>query len=478
MAMEPNLTPPPRRALRPLIEQRLGLDIEMRPQVDLLPLIDRFANGDPATYQRRLHKAPESAPIWQALIRELAIGETYFFRNQAQFRLLRHHIIPYLLQWQRDTGAKRLLIWSAGCATGEEAYSLAILLHDLLHDYDPGRITIVGTDISATSIEAARIGTYREWSFRHIDANLTRRHFVKLGNNETRVAAHIRASVIFRRANLLDFAMSGWANLILCRNVLLYFRDDAKQRAEYILSNALHPNGWLLLGHAEAIRYQRSRLQPHIYMGAIGYQREEKPPSQPPQVPTQAAMPQPDGPLALTRSLQAAAHPTTSDEANLYNHAVGAFHVEAFDQAENQLGRLLQANPGHLRGRILLAAVFANRGVRAEAQAHLNTALQLDPLAADAHYLRAMLYMESENTDRAEASLKAALYAEVGHPLAAFTLGNLYLQRQDSQRARNLLQQARAAAQARPPGQPISDFNARTASNFVTLIEKQLHKLG
>ncbi len=479
--MENDLSPPQRRVLRTVIEQRLGLDIEMRTHVNLLPLIERFADGNPNAFHRQLQTQPDAAPVWQELIRELAIGETYFFRNQAQFRLLRKHIVPSLLRWQRETQTKRLLIWSAGCATGEEAYSLAILFHEMLNDYDPNQVTIIGTDISAAAIETARTGIYRKWSFRHIDGAYTRRYFEQTGDNERQIVPHIREKVIFRRANLLDFSMSHWANLILCRNVLLYFRNEAKQRAEYVLSDAIQSDGWLLLGHAEAIRYQRTVLQPSIYMGAIGYQRGDANPK------VQALAAHSPAPvdadvsgsklgLDLTQSLPSAQNSITLDEAALYRSAVSAFHTEAFDKAENQLARLLQQNPGHLHGRILLAAIFANRGVGEEAQAHVNTALKLDPLAADAHYLRALLYLEDGMADRAEASLRAALYAQTGHPLAAFTLGNLYAQRNQPNRARNLLQQALSAAQALPPEAPISDFNARTASDFVALVSNQLRQ--
>jgi chemotaxis protein methyltransferase CheR len=256
----------------------------------------------------------------------------------------------------------------------------------------------------------------------------------------------------------------------LCRNVLLYFGEGAKKRAENLLKDALHPNGWLLLGHAEAIHQQQ--LQTHMLAGALAYHKPPISGSNPP-VHSHANNIQADEPLKVTGTLTPAPAPDGH-----YARAVEAFQAGHYDAAESLLADLLLSSPGDDRARIMLAAIFANRGAITEAHAHLNTALQSAPLNPDAHYLRAMLYLEAGEADKAMVSLRAALYSQTGHPLAAFMLGNLRAQAGDSQRARSLWQQALDGAQQRPPDQPISDFNLRTAADFAALVQSQLLNTG
>src|SRR5207247_1807290 len=105
--------------------------------------------------------------LWQELLQAVTIGETYFFRNQDQFNALRNEVLPQIIDKRRKSGVKQIRIWSAGCASGEEIYSVAILLRELLPDIANWSILLLGTDINAASLERARRGSYRTWSFRN-----------------------------------------------------------------------------------------------------------------------------------------------------------------------------------------------------------------------------------------------------------------------------------------------------------------------
>ncbi|MEM6528931.1 MAG: CheR family methyltransferase, partial [Chloroflexota bacterium] len=372
----------------------------------------------------------------------------------------------------RLANTRHLYVWCAGCATGEEAYSLAILLRETLPDARNWQLTIVATDINVRAIEAAQRGVYRQWSFRHEGSDITDRYFRQTENGYV-IHDDIRQMVRFRQANLIRMSERQWAHLIMCRNVMLYFRESAKRMAEKTLLGSLHDGGWLLLGHAEALLDEQKLMETRIYAGAISYQKplpmaEDKPDPAPRPTP-------PTGGLRVTGTFAAVRLDDELDaSAETYRSAVKAYQNEQHDRAERLLADLLIYRPDDNEARVMLAAVFANRGASTEAHAHLNTALRKDPLNANAHYLRAMLYMDVEENKQAEQALRAALYSQPGHPLAAFTLGNLLVKTGDVRRARSLWQQALSTALKLSPNTAISDFNPRTAASFALLVEGQL----
>jgi chemotaxis protein methyltransferase CheR len=195
-----------------------------------------------ASYRERLAAEPA---LLRALIAEVTIGETYFFRDAAQFEAIRTIVLPDIVQ--RRSGDARLRIWSAGCSTGEEAYSLMMLLHDCGFSQ---RTMLFATDVSSTSIEVARRGQYGAWSFRRDVADWRERCFVRNGKRWTIAPEHRR--IAFMVHNLMQPAPAGIVagggfDLIVCRNVLLYFDRKTVERAAQLLVDALAPGGWLLM---------------------------------------------------------------------------------------------------------------------------------------------------------------------------------------------------------------------------------------
>ncbi len=457
--------------LRDTIQTRLGIDMTAGRGIQLADLINPLSGGDVAAYLAQLQNTPETAPVWQTLIDALTIGETYFFRNRAQFAMLREQILPALTWQNRDT--RRLRVWCAGCATGEEPYSVAMTLLDALPDPARWTVQVLGTDISQRALTTAQQGIYRrEWSFRHDDDDQQRRYFTRT-NNGYHVRGDVRRLVSFQWMNLVSARPQPPADLILCRNVMLYFHRDARRQSEQTLQVSLRPGGWLMLGQSEALLTGRDTLHLETASGAFAYRKPTPSAARTP--PTR--LPQTDDHIRLTSTLPPPSADMPGDRDTLYAQAVDAFHAEAHDHAEQLLSRLLDAEPRDVYGRVLLAAVFANRGAAAEAQMHLNAALRYDPLCADAHYLRAMLYLENQMTEKAMETLRRALYSQAGHPLAAFLLGTLQAQAGNPRRARNLWEQALAAVRTLPPDRPISDFNPRTASDFAVLVQNELLRL-
>jgi len=195
----------------------------------------------------------------QRVVEALLNNETYFFRDRSPFDQLSHNALPLLAERRRD--AKRLRIWSAGCSTGQELYSLAMLFAE-----DPARwsgwtIDLMGSDVSETAVERARAGVYTQFEAQRGLAVTQMIRWFEETEAGWRVAEKLRRNVRFQVHNILEMAPHpGQFDIILCRNVLLYLSGDKKRAAFDRLASALAPDGWLMLGAGETVIGQTEKL--------------------------------------------------------------------------------------------------------------------------------------------------------------------------------------------------------------------------
>lgn len=235
--------------------------------------------SDVASYLALL-TGPDAGAERQALLDEVTIPETHFFRNPPQIRALRAQVMPELLR--QAAGSKRLRIWSAGCATGEEAYSVAMLVRELLPVNSGWDVKILATDVSTRALAAAAQGTYGPRSFVMTDAlDLARWFVLDVAAGTFEVRSEIRELVEFRHHNLVTepppFA-PGELDLVLCRNVTIYFARDTTHMLMKRLHSSLRDGGYLFLGHAETL-WQVSDDFSLISVGdAFVYRRLDTPP--------------------------------------------------------------------------------------------------------------------------------------------------------------------------------------------------------
>jgi chemotaxis protein methyltransferase CheR len=450
-----------------LIEQRTGLAATTQFRADLDTILSYLAEGDLERYLRTLQRTSETDTAWQKLMHALTIGETYFLRDKGHFNLLKHQLLPELIQQRRAQNHYHLNIWSAGCASGEEPYSIAITLLELLPDLPRWTISLIGTDINAYALRIAEQGVYRSWAFRHTDDLFQRRYFDPHESGLC-IKKHIREMVAFRHANLLATPPLIEADLIFCRNVLIYFENNVVSQVENSLFNVLSSGGWLLLGQAEAVRSQRERWITHIFPGSVIYQKQAHAESpafnfRHHRQPLPQTAPVPESPDAT---------PAT------YAQAVRALQNKQYGEAERYLSEVLAEQPDHAPAHALLANIFANLQALPEAYAQLETALRIDPMLADAHYLRAVLFLEEGRATDAQQSLRAALYCQRDHPLAAFTLGSLYAQAGEKEKANRVWEEVRRVITTLKPDSLISDLSDLTAAAFSALVSTQLEQLG
>jgi chemotaxis protein methyltransferase CheR len=223
-----------------------------------------------------------TSPIRQielvALLNEITIGETCFFRNQAQLDALRQIVIPKIIAAKLESAVPRLRIWSAGCSTGEEPYTLSMLLLDEaqshLHDW---RVEISATDLNECSLANARNAVYGDYSTRHLSPYYRQKYFVPAGDR-LQVQPAVRARVSFSRLNLSDDArmasMKGF-DVIFCCNVLIYFDLTSKQRVIRHFYDALQSHGYLFLGRSESLYKVNDDFRLVHLPGATAYVKGE-----------------------------------------------------------------------------------------------------------------------------------------------------------------------------------------------------------
>jgi chemotaxis protein methyltransferase CheR len=210
----------------------------------------------------------------QQLINSFTVNETYFFREDHQFRCLTRALLPEIVT-RRGPG-DLVRIWSVPCSTGEEPYSIAIWLLENWALVDAYHIEIVGSDIDTRVMAAALQGEYGERSLGRVPAALRQRYFEPCGEDRWRIIRDLRESVRFTAVNLMDaqgMAEQTAFDIIFCRNVLIYFNDASRAEAAGHLYNALNPGGFLCLGHSEAMSRISDRFETRRFADAVVYQR-------------------------------------------------------------------------------------------------------------------------------------------------------------------------------------------------------------
>lgn len=209
--------------------------------------------GSFSSYLFALRHGPDSEAEFSAAIDLLTTNETYFFRERSQLTALVDEVIPDLLRIQKG-GDRPVRIWSAGCASGEEPYSIVMMA--LERGLVPGRdLRVYASDISRAVLAKARRGIYREASFRGVDESLRMRYFAQK-DGLTRLSDTVKRNVDFMHVNLLDdskLALLSTMDVILCRNVIIYFDLETKKRVIRSFHDKMRPGGYLLLGHSESL---------------------------------------------------------------------------------------------------------------------------------------------------------------------------------------------------------------------------------
>ena len=226
-------------------------------------------------------RAPGNAALRGEIINAITTQETLFFRDSAPFEALQHRVLPDLIDAKgRTRAAKRLRIWSAACSTGQEPYSIAMTLRELLPDFNLWDIMILATDISENAIRQASLGRYASHEIqRGMKPQLLGRYFTEAAGG-WKVKDELRAIISFAQRNLLQpFPELGPFDVILCRNVAIYFDAPARRSLFNRLSDRLTPEGCLFVGSSECLTDLGPQFVPQNHCRATYYQPNKKPAS-------------------------------------------------------------------------------------------------------------------------------------------------------------------------------------------------------
>ena len=229
--------------------------------------------GSLAAYYYHLRSQPGDDGELGQLIDELTTNETFFLRERSQLDTLVGEILPEWIDRRRRHGGP-VSIWSAGCASGEEPYSIVMLAREA--GFEPGRdFRVYASDISRRVLQMARRGVYRAGSFRETEESLRKKYFVEKDDG-WRISDDVKRHVVFTRANLIDPSRAwvlGSMDVILCRNVIMYFETTTRRKVIATFGERLQPGGYLLLGHAESLIQLSSAFELRHLRGDMVYRK-------------------------------------------------------------------------------------------------------------------------------------------------------------------------------------------------------------
>lgn len=237
-----------------------------------------------ASFAELYHKSrmDKSRAIERKIIDAISTNETYFFRDGSPFDLLQHKIIPDLIDKRTDsfrkTGPVPIRIWSAAASSGQEIYSIAIVLKELYLDPNKYQIKLLGTDISDAAIAQASYGRYNKFEIsRGLTPPKIKRYFNQDGDY-WRVRDELRAMAVFKKLNLTEpFFGLGKFDIVLCRNVAIYFTAEERTRLYEKIAGVLEPDGYLMIGSTESLTNDTTLFEPQKYLRAVFYQFRNRP---------------------------------------------------------------------------------------------------------------------------------------------------------------------------------------------------------
>jgi chemotaxis protein methyltransferase CheR len=413
------------------------------------------------------------------LISELTVGETYFFREPAQFEFIRRRVLPDLRL--RRGPEPSLRVWSAGCASGEEAYSLAILFRQ---EGLGGRVYLLASDISRAALARAHRAAYSNWSLRGEGAAAAAPYLSRRGNLHV-LDDTLRRDVTFAYLNLaLDvypsFATGTWGmDLILCRNVLIYFDSGTVRSVARRLFAALAPGGWLLTASSDPLLADHAGYETVVTDTGVFYRR----PATPAEVTSPAPLDEPEVPEPgwshRWHSGLADVPPEHQPEASARTHqpeapgplpeAEAAFACGDYVRAA-KLTRDLPADALastlHIRSLANLETIQAERACAEAVRRH--------PLCVELHYLHAVLLLELGRDPEAAQAARRVIYLDRSLAIGHLTLGSILWRRGDLSGARRAFRNARDLCAVRPAGEQVPLSEGESAGRLAEVAAAQL----
>ncbi len=454
-----------------LINKHTGLHIREQDKQSLCHKVNTrrqaLSLATPEQYYQLLNTSINNSSIetpgdreWKALTLLLTTGESYFFRDKGQIALLKNSLLPQIIEhkkrshFQQNTPKPSLRIWSAGCSTGEEVYSIAVLIKELIPDLHKWNILILGTDINLESIAKAKRGVYEPWSFRMVEPEIIQRYF-NPRQQSWEVQKTISSMVKFQPGNLIkDDYPQPWIDIhsidiIICRNVFIYFDADSIAIVLNKFYNTLNNTGYLIAGHAELHGQNLGKFQTKVFPESLVYQREDLP------MEKCVASVQLVAPSININQKQSSLNKQSIIKPsipNIQNQPIAQKPIlpatiakaETLFQQEEYMGAIKEAEqiikqyPLHFDACYLLAQAWANLGKSEKAAFYCEQAIEINSLSVAPYYLLAHIAEEKGDVILAKKLLKKIIYLAPTSISAYLELGDIYQREGDMSRAKKM----------------------------------------
>jgi len=392
----------------------------------------------------------------------LTINETYFYRDRQYFEFLHHKIMPEIIK-RRNQNSKYLRIWSAGCSTGEEPYSIAITLYrmkDMLKDWN---ISILATDINLKSLKKAESGIYSEWSFRNVPRWFKESYFQCTSKGLYKLIPEIKSMVDFKYFNIAKDTFPSLLNgtnamdIIFCRNVLMYFKPQIAGRVVEQFYSSLRDGGWIFVSPCETHQVLFSKFDINSEHNMIVYKK-------------------------------------INTQMN-WDFSSESFPIEFQNDDKTPPKQLIETNtefvkpinetrvciPDDIKEHIVdnnltvqLSREYANEGKLVEALNLSEQAITNDKLNPALHYLQAVILQEQERIDESISALKKVLYLDPNFIVAHFTIGNLLLSIGNTKEAKRHFNNALLILEESKQSDIIPESDGMVAGRFIEIIRSTL----
>ncbi|MEG6522997.1 CheR family methyltransferase [Desulfotomaculum sp. 1211_IL3151] len=424
------------------------------------------------------------------LVQYLTIGETYFFRDKMLFQNLEQLILPKLIRGRKQP----LRIWSAGCSTGEEPYSIAILLDEMFGRPKEGFTSITATDINLASLKKAMTGVYTNWSFRDTPAWVKNRYFIAAAKGHYEVCPRIKDKVSFSYLNLVRDQYP-LADMIICRNVLMYLVPDLRKMVIQKFYHCLAPDGLLIVAPSEIPQVSEEQFTPLHFPGLVLYKKASLnqftldegepflrctslPPNDVPNFDRKYQEPannfEPQGPVEAVEFSPKAAR----ENDDIYQAAQKLFVMGQYDEVIDRLQESL-ARVNHTdsaKAMALLAKAYANLGELIKAEDWCNRAISQHKFGADFHFLLATILQEQGKVALAIQSLMKAIYLNPDFLSAHFSMANLYKQIGKDKESKKYFENTLILLKNYQAEEILPEFQGLTAGRLKEIIESSLQR--
>ena len=463
-----------------VIRNRLGIALQHQRHEMIKAISEACKKFDcsPQEYLEKIKTCSENSPYLEHLVLFITIGETYFFRDKNQTNILKENILPALIQKKRNEKKLTLRIWSAGCSSGEEIYTIVMLLYDLLSDIEKWSLSLLGTDINTKVLHKAIEGHYREWSMRSIPDYYKNKFFTQKDNNYY-LDAKIKNKANFFYLNLNENTYPSIYNgtiaqdLILCRNVLIYFDRESTTSIMKKLNDSLVQEGYLVLGASDPFNlmeidksfiYEKNAIlrkrapednkAEHVFIETI----------------TQAPIKQ--VPSKKVDSFRASS--ASSDLDSFQNKVIHFVNENNWQDAITYIDQYNKQNPPTSFSLTTKANALANIGKLMEAMVCCQESLILDPTNKLTYLTYALVLSELGQLKEAEEALRKSLFLDPLFAVAHFQLGLLLLRNKRKEAGLKSLHNTWLITHSHQPDEMVPASNGMTYGRLQDILKHEI----